>query len=345
LNNLIFFVLLFGQGFLNAQLIELTSLPEPITNNAVSEGFINGNTYIYSFGGLDSTKLYSGIHLRNYRMNVELGNWERITDLPDTLGKIAMAASRIDDIIYIVGGYHVSKDGHELSSNKVHRFKISENKFLMDAAPIPLPIDDHVQAVWNDSLIYVITGWSDKQNEPNVQVYNPNTDEWSNGTPVPDNNSFKSFGASGVIVENTIYYFGGAEYEKYYPVQNQLRVGVINPENPLEINWDMMIPDSTIYGYRMAATIIGEDLLWIGGSSETYNYDAIQYETKDGVEPEERVLKFDRQKNKFEILNYILLPMDLRGIAKISPTKRIVIGGIGRNQKVSNKVLLLEINE
>ena len=75
------------------EIIEVSLMPERVTNNAVIEGFIEGIPYVYSFGGLDSTKLFSGIHQRSYRYNVTTDVWESIPPLPDTLGKIAMAAS------------------------------------------------------------------------------------------------------------------------------------------------------------------------------------------------------------------------------------------------------------
>ena len=69
--------------------------------------------------------------------------------------------------------------------------------------------------VYKDSLIYVVTGWSGSgfsgTNVANVQIYNPANDTWSVGTPVPNTNQYKAFGASGIIVEDTIYYFGGAK--------------------------------------------------------------------------------------------------------------------------------------
>ena len=114
---------------------------------------------------------------------------------PDTLGKVAAGASRVGNIIYIFGGYHVLANGDEISSNKVHRFDVSQNQFISDGAPIPIPIDDHVQAVWKDSLIFVVTGWSNSQNVANVQIYNPSTDTWLAGTSVPNTSHDKVFGA------------------------------------------------------------------------------------------------------------------------------------------------------
>ena len=81
----------------NAQFVvtEVGTLPESVSNNAVCEGFIDGVPYLFSFTGIDSTKIFSGIHLKSYRYNIETGESERIADVPDSLGKIAAAASRI----------------------------------------------------------------------------------------------------------------------------------------------------------------------------------------------------------------------------------------------------------
>ena len=165
-----------------AQITEMSPMPERVTNNAVVEGFVNGVPYVYSFAGLDSTKTYSGINLRSFRYNTQTDEWESIAPLPDTLGKIAASASRIGDIIYIIGGYHVLANGSEISSDKVHRYNTQTNEYLTDGAPIPTPIDDQVQVVWRDSLIYVVTGWSNTNNTNKVQIYNPTTNQWMQGT-------------------------------------------------------------------------------------------------------------------------------------------------------------------
>ena len=219
---------IYSQGFTST---EMAKMPMKISNNAVTQGVLNGIQYVYSFGGIDSTKNYTGINLKSFRYNVSTNSWDTIPDLPDTRGKIASGASTIDSVIYIIGGYHVSFGGNEVSSNKVHRFNINTNTYLSDATAIPIAIDDHVQAVWKDSLIYVITGWSNSGNVPNVQIYNPISDSWTVGTSTPNNNIYKSFGASGTIVGNTIYYFGGASMGGSFPIQNNLRILWL-PHNP-----------------------------------------------------------------------------------------------------------------
>jgi len=318
----------------------LENTPIYTTNNAVAEGFINKRPYVFTFGGMDSTKLYTGIHKKAYRFDVINNKWQQIADLPDSLGKVASAASRVKNMIYILGGYHVFKDHSEKSSNKVHRYDVITNQFLEDGTPIPVPIDDHVQAVWRDTLIYVIAGWSDSENVQDVQIYNPEKNDWTNGTSLPNNHTYKSFGASGVILGDTIYYFGGASMGKNYPIQNVLRKGIINKKNPTEIIWSHQVIDSTVIGYRMAATTVNNKIHWVGGSTITYNYNPVAYDGSGGVNPANRDLYLEKNQWKVNFTN--ILPMDLRGIAEINDSTRIIVGGILENQKVSNKVYKLE---
>jgi hypothetical protein len=304
---------------------------------------VNGNTYVYSFCGIDSSKNHSGIHLKSFRFNVNQNLWESFPDVPDTLGKIAAAASVIKDTIYIIGGYHVMPNGYEYTSNKVHRFNIVANEFMSDGAPVPVPVDDHVQAVWRDSLIFVITGWSGSGfsggNVANVQIYNPSLNSWMQATPVPNNNIYKSFGASGVIIGDTIYYYGGANGSSFGP-QNQLRKGVINPSDPTQISWSYQIPDVAIKGYRTAAVAYQNQPYWLGGSENTYNYNGVAYDGSGGVPPAKRSLKYLSASQSWDTA-YALLPMDLRNAAEIGNGVFIIAGGMTDNQKVSDKTLYL----
>jgi N-acetylneuraminic acid mutarotase len=300
--------------------------------------------YLFSFGGIDKTKKYSGIHLRSFRTNLETLKSERIPDLPDTLGKIAAGASRIGNIIYIIGGYHVFADGSELSSKKIHRYDIKDNIFLSDGANIPVPIDDQVQVVWQDKLIYVIAGWSNTGNVPNVQIYDPDTDSWSVGTPLPNTDTYKSFGAAGTIIGNIIFYFGGAGSS--FSPQNTLRKGVIEPNNPTQISWSVSIPEPNIFGYRMASTTVQNRPLWIGGSQNTYNFNGIAYDRSGGVSTSNRILHNTSPHIESEFNQIFLeqIPMDLRGIANLGDGKLYIAGGMIDNQKVTDKIYEIIIN-
>ncbi len=315
-------------------------LPEPLTNTAVVSATVSDTPFVYAFGGLDKTKKYNGIHLRSYRYNTISRQVQRIEDIPDSRGKIAMAASRIGRIIYIIGGYHVYKNGAEKSSLRVHRFDTEANHFIPDAAPLPVPIDDHVQAVWRDSLIYVITGWSNRSNVSNVQVYNPVSNTWTAADPVPNNAQYKSFGASGCIVGDTIYYLGGASDGRNFPIQNVLRWGIIDSAHPTRIEWHSSRPSGFDGIYRSACAKLKEQPYWFGGSGETYNYDGKAYRTGKGVPPDERVFSLKRsQPLVLESGPLPGLPMDLRGAAATNDSTIYLMGGMRERQQVSDAIL------
>jgi N-acetylneuraminic acid mutarotase len=315
---------------------EMASMPKPISNNAVVEGWANGTAYVYSFGGIDSTKIWSGITKKAFRYNTITDFWDTIPELPNPNAVIASGASYVDSLIYIIGGYQVLSNGNEISSNIVNRYDPRTNTYLSNGAPIPVPIDDHVQAVWNDSLIYMITGWSNTTNVPNVQIYDPTNDNWLVGTSTPNNNVYKAFGASGTIMGDTIYYHGGANTGFNFPGQSTLRKGYINPTNPTQITWTNQT--TNYISYRAAAFNVIHYVCWLGGSEITYNYNGIAYNGSGGVPLKSKILAYNSLTNEFDTTSSAIpiLPMDLRGGATLS-SDYYIAGGMLENQTVSNK--------
>lgn len=335
---LVFLFPLFGVGQ-NWEVTEVGVLPEPVSNNAICEGLSPSGNYLYSFGGIDSTLSHNGIHLKCWRVNTDTYVAEPIPDLPDTLGKIAAAATRVGDVIYIMGGYHVFANGNELSSDKVHRFSVSQNQYLSDGAPIPVPIDDHVQCVYKDSLIFLVTGWSNTGNVPDVQIYNTYTDSWTVGTSVPNNNSYRCFGASGQIIGDTLFYYGGAAGFNFNG-QSRLRKGYIDPSNPTSIEW--FVKSVPTPNYRSAAVTTEGVVHWLGGSAVTYNYNGIAYNGSGLVSPSAETYYYLPESGEWGSEAQSEIPMDLRGAAQISPTGFFIAGGITNGGVVSDKLLRLE---
>lgn len=334
-------------------------MPVPLTNNAVTSAKVAGEYFTYSFGGIDSSLQWSGIRQDAFRLNWPAGSgWTILPPIPDTLGKIASAASTVKGKIYLIGGYHVLEDGSEISSNRVHIFDPVTNTWLPDGAPVPVPIDDHVQGVYRDSLIYVVTGWSNTSNVANVQIYNPATNTWQAGTPVPATSQYRAFGAAGGIAGNKIIYAGGARMGVNFPIAPYIRCGEIDPADPTQITWSF-VEDSLAARYR-AAPLLNYDgwekLLWLtGGSSVTYNFDAIAYNGSGDVEPLDRK-DIEGDCDGFTVgYNFdIQLPegrMDYRGVGIHRTTDGwgsddtqlddvFLIGGMGPGRQVDGKVFL-----
>ena len=317
-------------------------LPMPMANHALCAAEVDGSWYVYAFGGITSGLQESDIHRNAYRYDVAADSWTALPDVPDTLGKIASAASVVGDTAYVIGGYHVFPGPpFEVSSNRVHRLDLSTNTWLPNGANIPVAIDDQVQAVWRDSLIYVITGWSNTTNVANVQVYDPAHDQWATGTPVPNNTQYKAFGASGVIIGDTIYYHGGASTGANFPAQDRLRIGVIDPLVPTSINWLPAITGTLGARYRSGAVVVEGSPVWLGGSAVSYNFDAVAYNGSGVVQPATGILRWSQG----AFSSYGTTPtsvMDQRGIGDIGGGAFIVAGGIGPQQAVLDSVWLVQ---
>lgn len=322
---------------------ELDTMPFRTANNAVCEAIVNGEEFVYSFGGIDQTKTLAGIHQRSFKYSVTSNSWTEIAPLPDTLGKIAKGASFVNEKIYILGGYHALPNGSELSSDRVHIYNPASDIYETDGAPIPLAIDDHVQAVYKDSLIFVVTGWSNTANRSEVQIYDTYLNQWQVGTSVPNDNFFKAFGASGTIIGDTLYYHGGVSGSFSFVARTYLRKGYINPNDPTDITWVQMSDAPGDAGYRAACSSAGNTLFWIGGAPTAYNYDGIAYNGSGGVDPSARVLHFSLHDYQYnDETSEPFGVMDLRGIAKLSNNRWIICGGMDTNQVVSNRTFLLE---
>jgi len=322
---------------LNAQEIQqLADMPERVSNQAVTAVSVDGKDYVYSFSGIDDTKLYTGIHKRAFKYDVQANSWEIIAPLPTGNGRIAASASTVKGKIYVIGGYEVFEDESEISVDLVHVYDPKTDQYLTDATSIPVPIDDHVQVVWRDSLIYVVTGWSNTTNVPDVQIYNPSNNVWQAGTPVPANNTYEVFGSSGSIIGDTIYYAGGAKISGgAFGFSNVLRRGGINPNDPTDITWSHQTSFSAV-GYRMGAAVWQEKRpIWIGGSKDAYNYDGIGYSSGLGIEPYERILELKTDNNQLDVTPITLPIMDIREVAQLDRNTIIVCGGMSNGQDVS----------
>ncbi len=334
-----------GVGAQQVDWVEMAPMPEPVSNNAVTTATVNGTPHVFSFSGIDTSKDWFGIHLKGFRYNTATNSWDTIPPLPDLNGgKIAAGASTVRNKIYIIGGYHVASNYSETSSGKVHIYDPQTNSYLPDGASIPVPIDDQVQAVWRDSLIFVVSGWSNNGNVANVQIYNPSANQWQTGTSVPNSTNWKVFGGSGAILGDTLYYAGGARSTGSFSAVSFFRKGYINPDNPTEINWTGYDAPMSL-GYRMGATVWNDQPIWIGGSNVTYNFDGIAYNGSGGVPALDRITRYDPVTGQLNQVFGVMPPiMDLRGIGELGGNAYLIAGGMTENQEVTDRTILLTIN-
>ncbi len=321
-----------------AKWVEVAPLPTPVTNNAVAGVAGADGEFVFSFLGLGSTRSYSGIHRRAFRYDVGLDTWSEIEGPP--LARIAATAVNVRGTIYLFSGYTVAADGGERTLPDVDIYD-PRNGTWRSGAPMPVPADDAVSAVWRDSLIYMISGWSDRDNVRDVQVYDPFTDSWTAATPIPGP---PVFGHAGAIARNTILYVDGVRTAATGPrfrITNAAYRGEIDPEDPSHVVWQELPPHPGPPRYRMAAGALGSRIVFAGGTANPYNYSGIGYDGNPS-EPVAAAFAFDVQTGRWESLPAEpVASMDHRGLAVVG--KRLfVVGGMLADQHVTPRVQRLD---
>ncbi|WP_076539378.1 kelch repeat-containing protein [Shewanella sp. UCD-KL21] len=357
-----------------------TSLPEPVSNNAVAAVTTAKGSYLLSFTGLGQGKDYRAAHNKAWAINLSEPNsqWQAIKAVPfvaPLAGRLASIAVGVDDQAYVFGGYTVAKNHEEISTVDNYHFDISTNEYQR-IADMPVAVDDTAASVYQQRYVYLFGGWHNDGNVNLVQVYDTQTDTWSQASPIP---APAVFGQAVAMVNNKIVLCDGVKVQanigkrRSYASSPVCLYGEVNPENHLRISWQLLPhysiahkalannslnnrPDSNhaIAHYRMAATGVGSDknsnkdtdtnnnkagyAIFIGGSDNPYNYSGIGYNGAPST-PQQYQYSFDFASNSWLAPIKLETPsMDHRGLI-CHEDKLLRIGGMVSNQKVSNLVL------
>ncbi|MFQ5690575.1 MAG: Kelch repeat-containing protein [Gemmatimonadota bacterium] len=315
---------------------EAPALPAPLTNNAVAAWSTGRGAAVFSFLGLDTTKRWDGIVSAAWRWEIGDSAWTAAAAVPGP-GRIAATAQAVGGRIYLFGGYTVVEDGSEASLPNVDIYDPLRDEWS-EGAPIPVPVDDAVSGVWRDSLIYLVSGWHDRDNVADVQIYDPAADAWSKGTPIPGP---PVFGHAGSLAGDDFIYLGGARTVRgatpRFRIEGSAWRGTIDPEHPTRIRWTRLPDPPGPPLYRAAAGTDGRRVIFAGGTDNPYNYDGLGY---DGVEsrPRSEVFAFDTEAGAWRELPPLpVASMDHRGIA-VAGGRLFVVGGMEAGRKVTARV-------
>jgi N-acetylneuraminic acid mutarotase len=137
--------------------------------------------------------------------------WINRAIMPQQLLKVN--ANVVDDKIYVISGANKASLGGVYSSN-VNMVYDPEADSWSTMAPIPTPVEGYASAVLNGK-IYIMGGAAMTQNTNNqvvdlVQIFNPKTNQWTTGKPLPTG----VYGAgacatTGLYAPEKIYVVGG----------------------------------------------------------------------------------------------------------------------------------------
>jgi len=324
-------VLLCASDIGSAQVVP--ALPIPVTNAAIASGVIDGEPWVFSALGMDSTKRWSGITRRAHSWSPGSPRWRQLPDVPGTVGRLAATAQVVRGRLFIFGGYTVDSAGAERSVASVDIFD-PRLKLWSRGSDMPVAVDDAVSVVYRDSLIYLISGWHDTSNVRVVQLYDAVRDAWFAASPIVWRGVF---GHSGGLAGNTIVYVDGVvkqDSATKYVLERQVWLGTIDRKNPTVIDWRAGVAHPGPALYRAAVGRCGSQVVFAGGTDNPYNYNGIGYDTRPS-QPSPMVFAFDTRRGVWQTRPPLATPtMDHRALAMIGDAGWL-IGGMETGQRVT----------
>jgi N-acetylneuraminic acid mutarotase len=320
--------------------ISLPELPEATTNNAVAALTLEDGVHLVSFLGLTEGKTHADVTTASYHLAPDAKQWVALPPPPGP-GRLAATAATVGKHVYLFGGYTVAPDGSEKSIETVHAFDLA-SKTYREVAPMPVPVDDTLSAVYQGRYIYLVSGWHDSGNVNLVQVYDARDDTWFQATPFPGR---AVFGQAGGIAGNTILACGGvfvrptSDAREFAPEQACL-AGTIRPQDPTRIDWFRVPAQPGPGRYRSASTATTQRIFLAGGSDNPYNFNGIGY-NGDPSQPSAEVYSFDVTTRKWRTERPLAVPtMDHRGMLVLGDGRYAIVGGMRAAQTVSAQTLI-----
>ena len=289
----------------------VSSLPEPLSNNAVAALEGPDGCTLVTATGIDGSLVAAGIHTRAFALAPDAGAW---TALPATPGppRIAASAVALRGRVYVLGGYSVAAGGAETTHDLVAAWDPVADWTMV--APLPVPIDDAVVGAWRDRWIVVVSGWSNTAPVAAVQLYDADTGTWAMATPFP---GAAVFGHAGAIAGDELLVVDGVKSAAGgFAIVKQAWRGALDPERPTEIAWTQLADHPGPARYRAAAGTLGTRLVVHGGTDTPYNFDGRRYDNGQPALPLETAFAFDPASSAFVDELPIKLPatMDHRGL-------------------------------
>ncbi len=328
---------------------ELPPLLSPVSNNAVAGVRTGGRTYIFSMMGIGPKKTWDAITSETWAFDTKSREWVLLRPVPGPAGRLAAVAAGVGERVYLFGGYTVDGLGGERSLANVDIYSVDTQRWTR-GADIPVPVDDSVLGVYKNRYVYLIGGWSQRDNVRDVQVYDTEKDRWLAATPLPGT---PVFGHSGALVGNTIVYVDGAYKNPAvgatppppgtppYVPSDECWMGVIDPKDVATITWKRLPNHPGKARYRMAAGDWARRIIFSGGTDNPYNINGVGYDGRSS-EPLATTFAWNVDRQAWETLPDNPTPtMDHRGLVR-TRDGLVVVGGMEKGQKVSTRMILLQ---
>ncbi|HEX6503293.1 MAG TPA: hypothetical protein VF011_08595 [Terriglobales bacterium] len=316
-------------------------LPIVVTGNAVAAQKIDKKSLLFSFMGVGPKGTWDAVTNRAFALDIDTGQWNEQKPVPGPAGRVDAAAIAARDVVYLLGGFTVAGQGEQTSVRSVEMLMPSRGIWYR-GQDMPIALDNTVVGVFKDRFIYTIGGRSQGNPVQNVQIYDAESDKWSEATPLA---GVGVFGHAGGIVDDTIIYVDGAQLNPAggrprYAVATDSWMGKIDHKNPARIQWTKLPPHPGSAHYQIAAAASDRDhkIYFSGGSEQLYSYTGITYA---GTPAEASAMTFawNVKAGKWEVINEQTPNPTLGNRALlVTPLGLVRIGGMEAGAKVTANV-------
>lgn len=203
-----------------------TDMPEPVRAGNTAGYNTPENAYLFVVSGRNFNGL---ITKKNQRYDWNTDTWAYMAEHPT--GKLGSATTIAGPNLYTIGGL-ASTPG--TANRRVYKYSINDD-IWSQVAQMPYPLTDAKAVTYQDSLIYVTGGYSG-----NTLLYNTNTDQWRQATPILPGGSL-SWGGFAIKGDRLVFACGSDSFlsPNYF---NTVRVGVIDQNNRGTITWTESTP-------------------------------------------------------------------------------------------------------
>ncbi len=228
------------------------NIPEAIRAGNTASYSKDGDGYLFVASGRNQDGI---ITTRHQKYQLSTNSW---TDLaPHPTGILGASTAIVKDTMYVIGGV-LTTPGSAIRT--VRKYSINENTWS-NAANFPVSIVDSDAVAYQDSLIYVVAGYSNR-----VRVFNTIKNTWRLATSFPTTQTL-SWGAL-TVVNNTLVYMCGATGFQSTNYFNTVRVGVIDQTNRANITWTEETPFPGATRTFFDAHPWGNGIIMTGGSTD-----------------------------------------------------------------------------
>lgn len=259
----------------------------PVTDSWTNKSKIPIEKGSYETAASDNKiHVFSNEHIDHYAYDPQTDTWTTLANSRDI--RVGWQANVVDEKIYVIGGGQLGVSFWFAKTNWVYD---PATDAWSQIAALPVNVAFYASAVL-DGEIYIIGGSPFSELEyPNphtitwfsnlVQIYNPQTNLWRLGSPLPANMSgMGAVATTGTGAPERIYVFGGRVVDKSFSPPHYPAVNSTYIFDPQTGNWTEGIPMLTAR-YGASVVNLNDELYVMGGgtydlSPFTGSFDTLQ---------------------------------------------------------------------